>query len=143
MRYILPTCLLCLLAGLPAFAQDADYTVIVNRILHFEDPNCDDGALGGAEEYTALVFASDNIDTNLVGGNCYAITVAGDATDVRNNIISIQTNTAATNINIRLEAWEDDAGPLVRSGNGSAQVRGIAFNVPTSRMCYICVARQC
>ncbi len=132
MRYILPTCLLCLLAGLPAFAQDADYTVIVNRILHFEDPNCDDGVLQGAEEYTALVWASDNIDTNLVGGNCYAITVAGDAIDVRNNIISIQSNTAATNIAIRLEAWEDDAGSRCTFDSGDdcaliSQVAAIPF----------------
>ncbi|MBL4703256.1 MAG: T9SS type A sorting domain-containing protein [Flavobacteriales bacterium] len=93
-------------------AQNVNYTT---EIVEFYQTGCDDGA-GSDEEPTWKVYTRDNISTGWSGGTCHfvdgniPIVYIPSATS-----IGSQTNTAATFIDVRFEAWEDDCD----GGSGS------------------------
>jgi len=96
-----------------SFAQNVNYTT---EIVEFYQTGCDDG-VGSDEEPTWKVYTRDDISTGWVGGTCHytdgnvpIIYIPGSSTGLDN-----QSNTAATLIDVRLEAWEDDCD----GGSGS------------------------
>ena len=105
---ILQTYLTCLCCFLFIFssAQNVNYTA---EILEFYMTGCDDGA-GSDEEPTWKVYTRDNISTGWEGGTCHftdgnipIVYIPSSGT-----VIASKSNTTATLIDVRFEAWEDD-----------------------------------
>ncbi len=89
-----------------AFSQNVNYTT---EIVEFYMTGCDDGA-GSDEEPTWKVYTRDNISTGWEGGTCHftdgnipIVYIPSSGT-----VITSKSNTAATLIDVRFEAWEDD-----------------------------------
>ncbi len=94
-------------------AQNVNYTT---EIVEFYQTGCNDGA-GSDEEPTWKVYTRDNISTIWEGGFCHFVDgnipivyIPGSDTH-----ITTKTNTSATLIDVRFEAWEDDCD----GGSGS------------------------
>ena len=96
-----------------AFSQNVNYTT---EIVEFYMTGCDDGA-GSDEEPTWKVYTRDNISTGWEGGTCHFtdgnIPIVYIPTS--GTTIASKTNSAATLIDVRFEAWEDDCD----GGSGS------------------------
>ena len=95
------------------FSQNVNYTT---EIVEFYMTGCDDGA-GSDEEPTWKVYTRDNISTGWEGGTCHftdgnipIVYIPSSGTT-----IASKTNSAATLIDVRFEAWEDDCD----GGSGS------------------------
>lgn len=94
-------------------AQNVNYT---SEIVEFYMTGCDDGA-GSDEEPTWKVYTRDNISTIWQGGICHftdgnipIVYIPGSST-----VIATETNSSATLVDVRFEAWEDDCD----GGSGS------------------------
>lgn len=99
--------LLSILLFSSTFAQNINYRL---EIVNLKINGCDDG-FGDDEEPTWKVWARDNINTTWQGGVCHSsdgnvpyihVPNASDAL-----LLNI-SNTTASSIDIRFEAWEDD-----------------------------------
>ncbi|MFT7611347.1 MAG: hypothetical protein ACI9J3_000290 [Parvicellaceae bacterium] len=98
-----------LLLGVLSFAGLAQNVNYTSEVVEFYQTGCDDGA-GSDEEPTWKVYTRDEISTGWAGGSCHftdgnipIIYIPGSSTGIDN-----QSNTAATLIDVRFEAWEDD-----------------------------------
>lgn len=105
-------------------AADVDFEVWVTRHWHSEY-----GTTGGNcwesfdEEYTGKVWGWDNVNTSRVGGDCKTVENNGDASYETDYLLFSRAATAATEIWIRYEAFEDDEGDRCsRSGGDDCQL---------------------
>lgn len=98
--------LLCCFVLVYSRAQNVNYTA---EIVEFYMTGCDDGA-GSDEEPTWKVYTRDNISTGWEGGTCHftdgnipIVYIPSSGT-----VIASKSNSTATLIDVRFEAWEDD-----------------------------------
>jgi hypothetical protein len=88
-------------------AQNINYRV---EIVNLKIIGCDDG-FGDDEEPTWYVWARDNINTTWQGGVCHSSNGNAPYIHIPNATDALLlnvTNTNATSIDLRFEAWEDD-----------------------------------
>ncbi len=132
MRSLDQVCFFSLLLALPAQAANVNYQVNVARLRHFEGGTFGNCWESGDEEYTGKVWARDNVDTGETGGTCYQSTYNGNVDYAVNANIRSRTATAATEVIIRLQAYEDDGGDRCSFDSGDdchyqADVATISF----------------
>ena len=78
------------------------------QIVEFRITGCDDG-FGADEEPSWKAWGRDDINTTLIGGTCFQQDANSPFThNAGNTPLISQTNTLATAIDIKMEAWEDD-----------------------------------
>ncbi len=106
MRRIL-TILLFLGISLNLFAQPVDYTVRVLQTQWFSTSACSET---GTEEYTAKAWFFDNLNGTNVGGTCITCNNNGNCTNNTDYTLGTRTNTCASTVSLRFQAWEDDRG---------------------------------
>ncbi|WP_299436434.1 T9SS type A sorting domain-containing protein [uncultured Aquimarina sp.] len=85
------------------FAQNIDYE---SRITSFY---ANDNNEFGEEEYAWLGWIRDNVNTVETASGCVAKSSSSAATQTGNYAVRNQSNTAATEIIGRIDAWEDDS----------------------------------
>ena len=81
------------------------------EIVHFGMTGCNDGQ-GSEEEPTWKLWSKDNINTSWDGGYCHWVDDFQPMTYIppSNLSVSSRTNTLASTIYLKFEAWEDDCG---------------------------------
>ena len=109
---ILHVCFLLVLGSygfLSAQLANVNYTVRTDRVTSYE--NASGGACweGGTEEYTAYVYARDNVNGSESSTGCRTCNNNGNCTYATDVYLHNRTSNAYT-IFTRINAWEDDRG---------------------------------
>ena len=92
-----------------SFAQNINYSAHINQFRGYETSCNDDGGWLD-EEFTWKGYLSDNVNTGETYSNCQTKDCNGGCSKYGTFASRSQSNTAATQLNMRIDAWEDDNG---------------------------------
>lgn len=100
--------LFLLFASLLSFSQNINYNA---RISQFYAGNCgNDAGFNTLEEHTWKGWLSDDVSTLETYSGCVMRNYNGSVTQTGSYAYRLQTNTTATQLRARIDAWEDDSG---------------------------------
>jgi gliding motility-associated-like protein len=103
-------CWIISFGSLSAQLANVNYTVQVDRVIGNENPTSGACWETGDEEYSAYVFARDNVNGTETSSGCLTCDANGNCTYGVGVGLHTRNNTAAYTVTGRLDAWEDDRG---------------------------------